>query len=224
MPTFTQIKSNIKDDLEDQSIHFSVGDLNTAVQNAYDEVVALSQCIVKKTTLNFQNNLNYYNFKDPTNFPSISVTDFMACTAIFSNLTNLWLLDDKTIKDFDRDRIDWESWTGAAVWWAPTGDYRRVAIIPKQTVASGTFDLYYWATAPTVVDGDTPLVPSDFHTLIELHATAALMEIDREFAKATDYMKEFWGIEEHEQNYNDGIFALANRSKEIVKSDLLRLA
>lgn len=222
--TFTQIKQNIKDNLEDQGVHFSTGDLTLAVQNAYDEVVALSQCIIKKVTLNFQSNLNYYNFKDPTNFPNISVTDFMACTAIFSNLTNLWLLDDKTIKDFDRDRIDWEGWEGSSIWWTPTMDYRRVALVPKQTTASGTFDLYYWATAPTVVDGDTPLIPADFTNLIELHATAALCEIAREFTKANEYLKEFWGIDDDDQNFDDGIYALATRSKNIVKSDLLLLA
>src|SRR6185436_5900487 len=161
MSTFATIKTNIKQNLGNSNT-YSNTDVDDSVQDAYDDIVALSQCIVKKTTLNFQDNLNYYNFRDNVNFPNIYVADLMAVTAIFSNLTNLWLLDDKVLKDFDRDRIDWENWTGATVWWAPTNDYRRYVIVPMQPVASGTFDLYYWAKAPTVVDGDTPLLPNDF--------------------------------------------------------------
>lgn len=224
MSTFADIKSNIKDNLQDYSVYFSVADLTTAVQDGYNEVVTLSQCIIKKVTLNFQANLNYYNFRDATNFPDIYVSDFIAITAIFSNLTNLWLLDDKSLKDFDKDRVDWELWTGAAVWWAPTNDYRIAAIVPKQTTASGTFDLYYWAKAPTVIDSDTPLVPADFTNLIEIYATAALLEIAREFVKAQDYWNEFWGVDNGEQLYEAGIFALINRTKNIAKSDLLMLA
>src|SRR5947208_17152997 len=103
MSTFTQIKTNISINLNDANlINFVSGDVDDATQDAYDEIVALSQCIIKKVTLSFQSNLNYYNFQDNSNYPSIYVSDFMACTAVFSNLTKLWLLDDKVLKDFDR--------------------------------------------------------------------------------------------------------------------------
>lgn len=223
MTTFADIKSNVKDNLQDYGVYFSTVDLNTAIQDAYDEIVCLTQCIVKKTTLNFQANLNYYNFLNQTDFPDIYVSDFMACTAIFSNLTNLWLLDDKTLKDFDTSRMDWELWTGAAVWWAPCNDAKRIAIVPKNITASGTFDLYYWATAPTVVDADIPLIPTDFFSLIESYATGKLLEIEREYKKASDWISEFYGLDSGEQNYDKGVFALAERTKNMAKSDLLML-
>lgn len=221
--TFATIKANIKDNLQDYSVYFSVNDLTTSVQDAYDEVIALSQCLIKKTTLNFQANLNYYDFLNIIDFPDIYVSDFMTCTAIFNNNTNLWLLDDKVLKDFDLARMDWENWTGQPVWWAPCNDASRIAIIPKLIETVGSFDLYYWAAAPVVIDTDIPLVPSDFQSLIEIHATASLLEIAHEFVKAKDYLDQFWGIDDGERNFESGIYALATRSKNSAKSDLLML-
>lgn len=222
--TFAEIKQNIKDDLEDQSIHFSALSLHNSVQWAYDEMVAISHCIIKKIVLPFQDDLNYYNFRDDINFPAIYVSDLMGVTAVFSNLTNLWLLDDKVLKDFDRDRIDWENWYGSTIWWAPTKDYRRYAFIPKMMHATSTFDLYYWASAPVVVDSESPLIPSDFIDLLIIYAEALLYEQAREFKKARELMKEFWGVDEDGQNYDKGIYELVARTKNITKSDLLMLA
>ena len=226
MSNFTTIKSNISIHLNDANlINFVSGDVDDATQDAYDEIVALSQCIIKKVTLNFQNNLNYYNFQDNSNYSSIYVSDFMAATAIFSNLTKLWLLDDKVLKDFDRDRVDWENWIGSCTWWAPCNDAKKIAMIPKPLIGSGTFDLYYWAQAPTIVNANSPLVPPDFENLIEIYATASLPESYEEFTKAQLYFNEFWGVDnEGNQNFDKGIFALAQRSKNISQSDLLVLA
>ncbi len=226
MSNFTTIKSNISIHLNDANlINFVSGDIDDATQDAYDEIVALSQCIIKKVTLNFQNNLNYYNFQDNSNYSSIYVSDFMATTAIFSNLTKLWLLDDKVLKDFDRDRVDWENWIGSCTWWAPCNDAKKIAMIPKPLIGSSTFDLYYWAQAPTIVNANSPLVPPDFENLIEIYATASLLESYEEFTKAQLYFNEFWGVDnEGNQNFDKGIFALAQRSKNISQSDLLVLA
>src|SRR5437870_9220121 len=185
MSSFTTIKANISINLNDANlINFVQQDIDDATQDAYDEVVSLSQCIVKKTTLNFQSNLNYYNFQDNSNYSSLYVSDFMACTAIFSNLTKLWLLDDKVLKDFDRDRPDWENWIGSPAWWAPCNDFKRVALVPKLQIGTNNFDLYYWAQAPTIVNANSPLVPPDFENLIETYATAVLLESYEEFTKA----------------------------------------
>lgn len=223
MSTFTQIKANIRINLNDvNAANFSNIDLDDSVQDAYDEISFLTQCIIKKVTLNFQNNLNYYNFVDPTNFPNISVPDFMGTVAIFSNLTNMWLLDNRVLKDFDRDRLDWENWNGNAVWWAPCNDAKRIAIIPKMITGSSSFDLYYYAAAPTVVDGNNPVITPEFETLIEIYSTADLLESFEEFSKAKIYWDQFWGIDSQgNQGFDSGIFALAEKTKNIAKSDLL---
>lgn len=219
MSTFTQIKANIRTELGDSiASSFSQQDIDDSVQDAYNEVVCLSQCIIKKVSaISFQANLNYYDM-------TTIVTDYLATTAIFSNLTNLWLLDDKTIKDFDKDRIDWELWTGSPIWWAPCNDAKRIAMVPRLTTATGTFDLYYWATAPTIINSSSPLVPLDFHNLIEIYSIADLLESYEEFNKAHAFWEEFWGISDGEQNFDQGIYALAARSKNIAKSDLTLLA
>lgn len=221
--TFAQIKQSIQDNLADAGVYYSQADLDTATQGAYNMTVSLSQCIIRKVTLPFKGNLIYYNFQDQSNYPDLYVADYMACTAIFSNLTNLWLLDDKALKDFDRDRIDWENWTGNGVWWVPTNDYRRIAIIPHATTDVSTFDLYYWAQAPIVNNANCPEVPADFSYLIELYATAGLLELAHEFVKAQIWLNEFYGIKDGNQNEDSGIYALAARTKNLAKSDLLML-
>jgi|SRR6266853_1354737 len=223
MSTFAEIKTNIKANLGDSDFYPDI-DIDDSVQDAYDEIVAISQCIVKKVTLAFISNLNYYNFRDLANFPAIYVADLMTVTAIFSNLTNQWLLDDKTLKDFDLIRSDWENWQGAPLWWAPTNDYRRYAIAPKLNPITSTFDLYYLAKAPIVVNAEAPLIPSDFQNLIELYSCADLLESAEEFVKAGNYWADFWGIRNGIQNYDSGIFALASRTKNIAKSNLLMIA
>ena len=66
-------------------------------------------------------NLSYYDFK------ALGVTDYKATTAIFNNVTNVFLSDDLSIKDFDRVRIDWENALGTPTWWAPV-NFKRIAI------------------------------------------------------------------------------------------------
>ena len=220
--TFLEIKTNIKANLGN-SAFYSVTDITDSVQDAYDEIVTLSQCIVKKIVISFQNNLNYYNFQDQTNFPAIYVADFIAATALFNNNTKQWLLDNKTLRDFDLDREDWENWIAQPLYWAPTNDYKRIAIVPKFNIAVGNFDLYYWAAPPTVVDSETPLLPPDYQNLIELYSTADLLEQAEEFSKAAVYWEEFYGIKDGNQFFDRGIYALARRSKDLAKSDLLRL-
>lgn len=225
MSLFANIKSNIRQNLDDAGVTaYSQTDIDDATQDAYNEIATLTQCIIKKVTLPFQDNLNYYNFRDSTNFSAIYVNDYIATTAVFNNITNLWLLDDKALKDFDRDRIDWENWSGAAVWWVPCNDAKRIALIPKLTTAgTATFDLYYYAKAPTIQDINQPLLPPDHETLLEFYATADLLEQWEEYSKANFYWQEFWGITEGTQNYDQGIYALAARSKNLAKSDLLML-
>jgi hypothetical protein len=225
MALFSAISTEISDELNDTGVvYFNTTDITAAMQDAYNLVASITQCIVKKTTLSFQNNLTYYDFTDNTNYSAIYVSDFLVPLAIFSNLTNLWLLDDKTLRDFSRDRVDWENWTGAAVWWAPCNDGRKLAFVPKLRTASGTFDLYYAATAPTIVLSNSPLFPSDFHALIKFWSMFSLLADAQEYSKAQLFWDEFWGTSDGDQDYNKGVFALQSRVKNIAKADLMMLA
>lgn len=206
--TRAQIKADIQDNLTDLAINFySDDDLNASIQDAYDDVAILTQCIQKNTTLNWQSNLSYYNFV------TLGVADYLGQIAIFNNVTNLWLRDDLNLKDFDRIRRDWETWICAPLFWAPS-DPNNTAICPKYYGAGslGTFVLYYWATAPTLMsDTDGFLIATDMQDLITLYVTGDLLEQAQEFAKAQNY----WNL------YYEHIDTYAARVKANCKSDLL---
>jgi hypothetical protein len=224
-----QIKANLRVNLSDLGVTFySDDDLNDSMQDAYDDIVILTQCISKNTTLYWQSNLSYYNFSE------LGVTDYLGCTALFNNVTNRWLRDDLNLRDFDRLRRDWETWTGTPQFWAPS-DPKRIAIAAKYAASGsisgafnpaaftnafhtgtyatlGTFVLYYWATAPTLSsDSSTFLIASDMQTLLEYYVTADQLETAQEFSKANEY----W------EKYYIDIETYAERVKAINKSDLL---
>jgi hypothetical protein len=228
-----QIKGDLQANLTELGINFySDTDMNNSIQDAYDDIVILTQCIQKQVTLNWISNLSYYNFAD-----NFSIPDYLGTIAIFNNVTNLWLRDDLSLKDFDRIRRDWEEWIGTPQFWAPS-DPKRIAIAAKYfsgniiygafdyksfnnnvffidnsaSAPLGTFILYYWALAPTLQsDSDTFLIAADKISSITQYSTADLLEQAQEFNKAGT----FW------QPYMENIEDYADRVKRNCKSDLL---
>lgn len=202
-----QIKTNIRVNLDDNAVTFYTDtDLNDSIQDAYDDICSLSQCIVKNTTLTWIANLSYINF-----ITDYSITDYLATTAIFNNLTNRWLRDDLNLRDLDRLRRDWENWTGTPQFWAPS-DVNHIVIAPKYTTSSGTFKLVYWASAPTLTsDNDTLLTASDVQDMFEHYCTADLLEQAQEYTKANEY----W------TKYYESLAEYSERTKKMNKSDLL---
>jgi hypothetical protein len=227
-----QVKAEIQTNLTDLNLNFySQEDLNQSIQDAYDDIVILTQCIQKQVTINWISNLSYYNFKD------MGVYDYMGVIAIFNNVTNLWLRDDLNLRDFDRIRRDWENWIGTPQFWAPS-DPKNIGIAPKyhaDNIKYGAFDagsfnnqaffinnssqfslgnfiLYYWAVAPILTsDNDTFLIASDKTTALTRYCTADLLEQAQEFNKAGS----FWPL------YNTDVQEYADRVKRNCKSDLL---
>jgi hypothetical protein len=222
-----QIKTDIADNLTDLSINFySDDDLNQSIQDAYDDIAILTQCVQKNVTLNWQGNLSYYNFKN-------LVSDYLGTIAIFNNVTNLWLFDHLSLRDFDRLRRDWEKWNGAPQFWAPS-DPQRIAIAPKYAAVApngafdplsfsaafyigtvvnlGSFVLYYYAIAPTLTsDTDVFLIDDDKDQMVTQYVTGDLLEQAQEFQKAAEWMSQYY----------DNIQDYAVRVKARCKSDLL---
>jgi hypothetical protein len=222
-----QLKTVIRLNLADVGIvRCTDEDLNTSLQDAYDDIVILTQCIVKRTTINWVADLSYYDFL------ALGIADYLTTTAIFNNVTNYYLRDDLSIRDFDGIRRDWELWNGTPQFWAPCSP-SKIAIAAKYTGGTvtgafnplafsnaffigsapiGTFDLIYAATAPTfTVDTDSPLIASDMQVMFEDYCTADFLEQDEEFTKASIY----W------QSYYSNIDKYVERVKKINKSDLL---
>src|SRR5439155_8110884 len=142
MSQFNAIKARVRKDLNDKGItYFSDTDLNESFEDAYSDIVALTNCIIKKTQVNFTTDV-YYDFR------VLGVSDFMAVTAIFNNNTNRWLFDDKTLRDYDLIRDNHETWNGTPWWWA-TVNHQWTCIEPHYSeVPLLPMDLYYYSTVP----------------------------------------------------------------------------
>ena len=104
MALFSALKDNVRRNLGDQEISFYAAvEIDESFQDAYDDIIARSQCIVKKVTLAWVGGAVYLNFKD-----DYAVTDYIATTAIFDKVNNRWLRDDLSTRDFLKYRLDWE--------------------------------------------------------------------------------------------------------------------
>ncbi len=201
-------KAAIQKNLYDGNITYYEGvDLDNSIQDAYDDVAVNCKNIVKKTTLSWVANLTYYDFK------TIGVTDYLGCVAIFNTITNRFLNDDLGLTSFDKIRIDWEKALGTPIWWTPV-NFKYIAVFKKYGTAAGTFDLYYWAVAPTLTsDSDSFLIAEDMADIIEYYVTADLFEQAQEFTKA----QKFWGL------YFDHLKAYKERVKNLAKRDLFSM-
>ena len=227
--TRSQLRANVRANLSDAGItYYQDEDINNSLQDAYNDIAAKCQCIVNSVTLNWLSRTNYYDFlngnPDPLNvdpvtgFPipkNVPVPDYLGTIAIFNNNTNLWVRDDLSIRDFDKLRIDWETWTGQAQYWTPHS-LKYIVCVPFLYVGSGTFILWYWGKAPLWDPaGDTtqePLVASDMQTLFEYFSTADLLESAEEPAKAT----EWWG------KYFTNRESYKERCRDNARADLLQ--
>ena len=125
-----QIKANLQANLFELGFNFySDNDMNDSIQDAYDDIAILTQCIQKQITVKWIAQLSYYDFMEDTR---LGISDYLGTIAVFNNVTNQWLRDDLSLKDFDRIRRDWENWIGTPLFWAPS-DPKRIAIAAKYT-------------------------------------------------------------------------------------------
>src|ERR1017187_6984816 len=225
-----QIKLTVRQNLDDNGVSFySDDDLNESLQDAYDDIVCMSQCVTKTVTLKWIGSLSYYDFKN-----DLGLVDYLAPVAIFNYATNRWLRDDLTLRDLDRLRRDWELWIGTPQFWC-SSDPAHIAIAPKYqdsgvtpgafaplafsnaffigTVSTlSNFKLVYWATAPVLSgDSDNFLTASDVQNLFEFYCTADMLEGAEEFDKASEY----W------EKYYSSLVEYSSRVKKINRSDLL---
>lgn len=186
-----QIKTTVRVNLDDAGVTFySDTDLNESIQDAYDDIACMTQCITTTATgLSWPASAAYIN-------PAVDlgISDFLAVVAIFNVSTNRWLRDDLTLRDFDRIRRDWETWQGTPQFWTPS-DPLRFAIAPNYGASpSGTFNLVYWSQAPALVsDSSTFLTASDVQNMFEFYCTADMLEQAEEFSAAAEYWEKYYG-------------------------------
>lgn len=207
MSTRAQLRAILKVNLAESGItngQFNDDEINDSIQDAYNEIVKSTYCIIKTTNVNFVNNCTYYDFV------ALGVTDYMGCIAIFNNNTNWWLRDDIQLRDYQRLRRDWETWNGQSQFWAGHS-LKYVALAPKLLTAVGYMVLTYWAFAPILTDSDTPLVASDMQSLFEYYCMGDLLDGADEPMKAADWWKQ----------YKTNIPKYKERCKNLAKAQLL---
>ena len=204
--TREELKEKVLKNLNNAGLsYYTTNDLNDAIQDGYDDIVALSQCLVGSIQLNWQGDLTYYFFK------SLGATDYLRPVAIFNHTTKLFLGDNLSLRDFDKLRDDWETWNAEPQYWAPHS-FESVAIVPKPLVASGQYTLYYIKEAPVIASDVTAFLFSKFaDDLIEAYVTADLLEQAEEFTKATNYWKDYF----------DGLRDYKIQCSNLAKADLL---
>ncbi len=228
--TRAQIKATVRENLDDAGVSFySESDLNESIQDAYDDIVCISQCICKSVDVAWIGGLSYYNF-----ITDCGITDYLCTIAIFNYATNRWLRDDLNLRDLDRIRRDWENWIGTPQFWV-TSDPLHIAVAPKYPQGDlpigafnplafsdafyigdlaplGTFKLLYWATAPVLAsDLSIFLTASDVQNMFEFYCTADMLEAAEEYTKAQEY----W------EKYYSSLMEYSSRVKRNNKHDLL---
>lgn len=203
--TFDDVRTDIRENLNDSGItYYSAADLVESMEDAYLDILFHSRCLIKKVTLSFIAGC-YYDFK------FLGVEDFMCVIAIFNNNTNRWLDDSTSLRQLDQIRTNWEVTEGQPQLWCPVS-FEHNVIWPYLSVPTGTFDLYYAATAPAISDfTETPSIASDNQSLIEYYSTGDLLEQGEEIIKANEYFK----------LYNEDLETYASRVKLLARRDLL---
>lgn len=204
--TRVQLRNVIKKNLEVAGTSFyNDTELNDSIQDAYDDIVVLTQCIVKSATINWVSK-NYYDFK-----ADHAITDYLGTIAIFNNNTNMWLRDDVAYRQLDSIRADWENWRGNQQFWCPVAP-NRIVTAPFNSPATGNFSLRYCATAPTLTDdADTFLIAADMQGLLERYVTGDMLETAEEFNKAGFEWKQYF----------EDVLAYKDRCHNLARSDLL---
>lgn len=177
------LRTNIRLNIEDQGSFYTDGDLNSAIQECYQLYINEVNVIEKKVTLDFEDDLVYYDL-------SALVNDYLIPTALFSNVNKTWL-DARSRLWLDGYRLDWETSTGEPRWFSVI-NHKLIALVPHQETATGTFDLHYLAFAPTLTN-DTTLIKvlSESEHIFEIYAQFYLMMQAREFNKAKMSLQEF---------------------------------
>ena len=192
--TRAQLRANVRSNLYDAGVTFYDDDaINQSLQDGYNEVAAKCRCITKSAAVQQLANQPYYDFLNVS-----GVTDYLGTVAIYNADTLFWLRDDVSIRDFDRIRRDWETWTGEPQFWAPHSQ-QYIAVCPVlAAVITGVnlFTLWYWAQAPSFAaqespDSTAPLIATDMQPLLEWYATGDLLEDAQEVTKAQDWWQRF---------------------------------
>lgn len=162
---------------------FSQTQIYDSIQKAYNWATVLTGAIQKSTVFPFASDTPYYNLRQ-------QIPDYFATIGIYNLKTNRWLTPITT-KELDILRWDWERWIGEPEFFFIL-DFNRIGMVPYPTIAEGTFILWYLAATPTLVNGTPFVIPSQHEDLLVNWATGDILDVDREYFKATQQQTQFY--------------------------------
>lgn len=191
--TRDEIIEQVRDNLYDVGMeHWESYDLQTTLQDGYEEVAVFTQCIEKVTTLNLVGNLSYYKM---TSY----ISDYYRPIAMWNNQTNRWLVPI-SIAELNESHPRWETLNGEPSFFSPLG-LEYVALARKPATTAGSLLVFYAANANQLTGTETPTIPESSHKVLENYTTSVLLDQALEFTKAQkyfdDYLKDIRTIVRH---------------------------
>jgi hypothetical protein len=173
----------IRETLNDQGVFYSADDVNDAIQDGYDEIVAYTGCIENAVSLQFQSGLNYYDFYT-------LIPDYLGVVAIWNKSMKRWMIP-VSLRELDDMRWDWERAVGSPYLFCPL-NYRYVIIFPRM-MSAGEMYVFYKAKANTLTGSDVLNIPPEICSeIMEHYLLADLHEQREEFTKAQMAYKTYW--------------------------------
>jgi len=184
--TRDNLTARVRFNLADAGVtYYSADDLNDSIQDAYDEVVALTACIESAGTMAFVSDQIFYNAID-------DISDFMRPIAV-KNSNTLRFLDIIFLKSLDSFRDDWEQGVGSSEYLGLI-DSKWMTPFPHMGTGAGNLEVFYKASANTLGASTVPTIPTQFQKILEFYSTADMLEQMEEFEQAgkawQDYIAE----------------------------------
>ena len=181
--TRNELAQRVRTDLDDLSAGFyTAQDTTDSLQDGYNLVASLSECVENNAVINFTGGLCYYDF------PSL-IPDFLRIYGIYNNDTNRWMEPIDTIELYKlRDNYEL---TNGTPWWFQPISHKYTMIFPAPATTTGSMTVLYKAQAPSMTDDTIPAIPQVDHNILEFYSTADLLEQCEEFIKALKYWEIF---------------------------------
>ncbi|MGB8842011.1 MAG: hypothetical protein WCC64_13195 [Aliidongia sp.] len=176
--TIADIAAEVSNNLFDaKQTWFTPSDVNNAIQDQYNALIAVLQPIEHSTFIPQQSG-PYYNI-------GAQVADYMYVTGIFNPSTNLWL----ECMGYKQMKLDYQTYLALGQpKWMNIIDMRRLLIWPFLNPAAGVLYMTYKASAPTITPAHIPALPHSVGAqILEFLATADLMKQCREFTKSATW-------------------------------------
>jgi hypothetical protein len=168
------------------SIYYTVDDMNNSIQDGSDEISAFSGCIWASSVIPFTQFTTYYDLL--TLLPN-----YIGIYAMYNATINRWMWP-QSLKKFNQVRIDWDNAYGTPYYFAPI-NHRYVAIYMKPSVANyGNMIVFYRAQGPQLADTTTIPIPDEHMLVLESYSKMDLWEQAQEFSKAEAEFKNYTSV------------------------------